>query len=198
MSKAMTAIYVNLFIGSTATVEGVAGTNVEMVQATDYPWSGKVAITVNPAAQKKFSVKIRVPNRQVSSLYKATPDADGITSLSVNGSAITPVIEKGYAVITRDWKAGDKIELVLPMKVQRVKASDKIAADVGRVALQYGPLIYNVERVDNNNVNKVLSPDSALTNEWKGDLLDGVMLINGFWADGSPLMAIPNYARSNR
>jgi len=179
------------------TVEDVAGTNVEMVQDTDYPWSGDVAITINPAEQKRFSLKIRVPDRDVSGLYTCTPDSDGIISISVNGSEITPTIEKGYAVITRKWKAGDKIEFTLPMRVQRVKVSDKITADIGRVALRYGPLIYNVERVD-QDINQVLSPESALTTEWKSDLLGGVMLIKGKWSDGSTLMAIPYYTRSNR
>jgi hypothetical protein len=191
------SIYVNLFIGSTVTVEDVAGTDVEMVQATDYPWSGNVSITVNPATQKSFSVKVRVPNRSVSDLYTGSPESNGITSISVNGSAITPPIEKDYAVITRNWKAGDKIDLTLPMKVQRVKASDKIAATTGRVALRYGPLIYTVERVD-QAINNILSPDSTLTTEWKGDFLGGVMVIKGAWADGSALTAIPYYARNNR
>ena len=122
-------VYVNLFVGSTITVENVGGTDVQMVQATDYPWNGKVSITVNPKVPKNFSVSIRVPNRNVSSLHKGTPDANGITSLAVNGSAVKPAIDKGYAVITRAWKAGDRIDLVLPMKVQRVRASEKIAAD---------------------------------------------------------------------
>jgi len=113
-------IYVNLFIGSTITVEDVAGTDVEMVQATDYPWTGDVSVTVNPETKKTFSVRIRVPNRSVSELYTGTPDSDGIASISVNGSAINPHVEKGYAVITRKWRAGDKIDLKLPMKVQRV------------------------------------------------------------------------------
>ncbi len=191
------SIYVNLFIGSTVTVEDVAGTDVEMVQATDYPWSGNVSITVNPAAQKSFSVKVRVPNREVSELYTNAPKSNGITLISVNGSAIRPTIEKGYAVITRNWKAGDKIDLVLPMKVQRVKASDRIAATTGRVALRYGPLIYSAERVD-QDLNNILNPESILTTEWRGDLLGGVMVIKGTWADGSTLTAIPNYARSNR
>ncbi len=191
------SIYVNLFIGSTVTLEDVAGTSVEMVQVTDYPWSGNVAITVNPAAQKKFSVRIRMPNRDVSDLYTCTPNSDGITSISVNGSAMTPTIEKGYTVITRNWKAGDKIEFILPMNIQRVKASDKIAADIGRVALRYGPLIYNVEWFD-QNIDQVLSPESVLTTEWHSDLLGGVRVIKGEWADGSTLMAIPNYARTNR
>jgi DUF1680 family protein len=175
----------------------VAGTNVTMVQKTDYPWSGDVSITVNPKVRKTFSVRIRVPNRSVSGLYAGTPQSDGITSISVNDSAIRPPIEKGYAVIARNWKAGDKIELTLPMKVQRVKASDKIEATTGRVALRRGPLIYSAERVD-QDLDNVLSPESTLTAEWKSDLLGGVTVIKGTWADGSALTAIPNYARDNR
>ena len=109
----------------------------------------------------------------------------------------TPKIEKGYAVITRDWKAGDKIELELPMEVQRIKADENIAADRGLVALRYGPLIYNVERADQPDINQAIGSE-PLTTEWRGDLLDGVMAIKGKWADGSPLLAIPNYARNNR
>jgi DUF1680 family protein len=196
-AKSPDSIYVNMFIGSSITVENVAGTDVEMVQATDYPWNGKVSITVNPKVEKNFSVRIRVPTRNVSSLYKGTPDANGLTSLSVNGSAVKPVIDKGYAVVTRSWKAGDKIEAVLPLKIQRVRAHEKIEADRNRVALRYGPLIYNIEKVD-QDITKALSPDSPLTTEWRGDFLGGVVVIKGKFADGSAMLAIPNYARTNR
>ncbi len=195
--KSADSIYVNLFIGSTVTVEDVAGTDVQMVQATDYPWSGKVSITVNPKAEKNFNVKVRVPDRSVSNLYTGTPESNGMTSISVNGSVIRPPIEKGYAVIARNWKAGDKIDLMLPMKVQRIKGSNKIAATTGQVALRYGPLIYSAESVD-QDLNNVLSPESALTTEWRSDFLGGVMVVKGTWADGSALAAIPNYARNNR
>ena len=196
-SKTADSIYVNLFIGSSMTVKDVAGADIEMVQVTDYPWSGKVSITVNPAAEKEFSVKVRVPSRSVSDLYAETPRADGITSITLNGSTITPPVEKGYAVIRRSWKAGDRIDLVLPMKVQRVKGIDKIAATRGRVALRYGPLVYSVELVD-QPLDQALKPTSALSAEWRGKLLDGVVVIKGAWADGSSLLAIPNYARENR
>ena len=155
------------------------------------------SIKVNPKDAKRFSVRIRVPDRSHSSLYQATPEVGGLTSLSVNGSAVKPVFEKGYAVITRTWKAGDRIDLELPMKVQRVQASQKIAADRGKMALRYGPLMYNIEKVD-QDITKPLAPDSAFSTEWRGDLLGGVMVIKGKFADGSPMMAIPNYARTNR
>ena len=195
--KSDNGIYVNLFIGSTVTIEDVAGTDVEMVQATDYPWSGEVSITVNPAAAKKFSIMVRMPNRSVSNLYTASPECNGITSISVNGSAITPAVKKGYAVITRKWKAGDKIALTLLMKIQRVKGSDRIAATTGRVALRYGPLIYSAESID-QDLDNVLNPAAPLATEWMKDFLDGVIVIKGAWADGAKLTAIPNYARNNR
>jgi DUF1680 family protein len=195
--KSADSVYVNLFIGSTMTVEGVSGIDVEMVQDTDYPWGGDVTITVNPEVPKNFSINIRMPNRSVSDLYTGSPESNGIVSISVNGSGITPIVYKGYAIITRKWKAGDKINLVLPMKIQRVKASNKIAATKGRVALRYGPLIYSAERVD-QDLDNVLSPESSLTTEWRSNFLGGVMIIKGAWANGSKLMAIPNYARHNR
>jgi DUF1680 family protein len=83
------------------------------------------------------------------------------------------------------------------MKVQRVRASDKIEADRNKVALRYGPLMYNIESVD-QDITKSLSPDAPLTTEWKPDLLGGVMVIKGKFSDGAPMMAIPNYARANR
>ena len=52
--KSDDGIYVNLFIGSTIKVENVAGMDVEMVQKTDYPWNGKVMLTVNPERSSEF------------------------------------------------------------------------------------------------------------------------------------------------
>lgn len=197
-SKGPDGIYVNLFVGSTVTVDNLRGTDVQLVQETNYPWDGKVAITVNPATAKAFTIRLRVPNRQVSELYTSSPTVNGISSIKVNGSVVKPRVDRGYAAIERTWKAGDRIELELPMEVQRVHAVDAIAADQGKVALRYGPLIYNIEKVDVGDLTKVLPPTAPLATEWRGDLLNGVMVIKGQFADGSLMSAIPNYARLNR
>jgi hypothetical protein len=107
------------------------------------------------------------------------------------------VIRKGYAVITREWKAGDRIEMELPLEPQRIVADSRIKADVGMAALRYGPLVYNVETADNVNIDRKLG-DAPLGTEWRPDLLGGVMVITGKWQDGSPMLAIPNFARMNR
>jgi hypothetical protein len=197
-AKTPDSIYVNLFIPTTVTVEQVAGTDVELTQVTNYPWDGKVSIAVNPKAAKRFSMRIRVPDRDASKLYTCAPAANGIASIKVNGSTVQPQMEKGYAVITRSWKAGDKLELELPMQPQRVKADPRIAADVGRVALRYGPLVYTIEKDDQDITNAVLAPSSPLTTEWKADLLRGVTVIKGAFANGAAMTAIPYWARYNR
>src|SRR5262249_18441744 len=125
------------------------------------------------------------------------PAANGLTSIAVNGAKITPPIENGYATIARTWKVGDTIELELPLTVQRVYASDKIEANRGRVALRYGPLLYNIEHVD-QDITSALASGAPLKTEWRPDLLNGVVVVTGKFASGAPMLAIPNYTRYNR
>ncbi len=190
-------LYVNLYIGSTIKVEKVAGTDVEMVQKTDYPWSGKVSITVNPKEPKEFTVYVRVPNRATSELYTGLPRVGGLLSLSVNGKSVKSQPVNGYVAIRRTWKAGDQVDMMIPMQVQTLTADSNIVADRGKVALRYGPLVYNVEEADQQDITKAIGP-GPFKPEWRGDLLHGIMTIKGTWADGTPLLAIPNYARNNR
>ena len=196
-TKGPDALHVNLFIGGRVDVGKIAGTRVHVVQKTDYPWKGTVAITLNPEEARIFTLHVRVPDRTTSKLYTTTPKVSGLKRLAVNGKPIAPHIVKGYAVITRRWEPGDTVELELPMEVQRLTADPRIQADHHLVALQYGPLIYNVETADQADLELALS-NEPLQAEWRPDLLGGVMVITGKWQDGSPMLAIPNYARMNR
>jgi DUF1680 family protein len=194
-------VTVNLFIGSSVKLGKVAGTSLEIRQTTDYPWDGKVLLGVNPKVPAKFTVRIRVPDRSVSSCYSDAPETNGIRSLSVNGKVIQPVITKGYALLTRRWKKGDTITLDLPMVPVKVKAVDSVVATRGRVALQYGPLVYNIENVDHadRDVNRlILNPSSQLSASWEGALLGGCVVLRSTLDDGTPMTAIPNFLRNNR
>ena len=190
-------LYVNLFIGGSFPVGEVGGTPVEVIQKTDYPRSGNVSITVNPESARTFGIRIRSPRRDVSDLYTSEPQSDGITAISVNGQAVTPAVEMGYVVIRRQWQAGDRIDLTLPMNIQRVRSLDKVEATRGRVALRRGPLIYTVEQVD-QDTDGVLLPTAELQAEWRDDLFGGSVILQGNWEDQSALLAIPYYLRNNR
>lgn len=195
--KSDEGLYVNMFIGSTIKVEKVAGTDIEMVQETDYPWKGDVSITVNPVEPKPFTLFIRVPDRTTSELYTPSPAAGGLKSLSVNGKPVRVNIVNGYASIKRTWKSGDKVLFVLPMEVQVITPHPKIETTKNRIALRYGPLVYNVEKADQPDIEKYIGK-GPLSIEWQEDMLNGIMAIKGKWEDGTPLVAIPNFARNNR
>jgi hypothetical protein len=152
---------------------------------------------VNPEQAKTFSVYVRIPDRTTSKLYRDSPAVRGVKRFAVNGQEVKPNIQKGYAVVTREWKAGDRIELELPMEPQRVVADSRIKADSGLLALKYGPLVYNLEAADNKSLDQKIGAAPLLT-QWRPDLLGGIVVITGKWADGSDLVAVPNYARMNR
>jgi DUF1680 family protein len=196
-----TSLYINLFVGSTITIENVAGISVEVIQSTDYPWDSDVSIRLNPSTPTAFAIRIRVPDWAPSTLYTSSTASEGLTGLAVNGVAITSTVEKGYAVLCRTWTSGDIVDFKVPLGVQRLKALDQVAADVGRVALKYGPMIYNIEAADHKVPDitaLVLNPTEPITVEFNSSLLDGVMTLKGKFADGTPMIAIPNYARNNR
>jgi len=199
-TRSSNAIWLNLFIGSTMTISNVANTTVQMVQFTDYPWTNTDSVTVNPAAPANFTLYIREPNRTMSALYTPTPAISGLTSILLNGSPISPPVNNGYAAITRTWTAGDRVDLVLPIAVQRVKVSNSVTnlftSNNGMVALQYGPLIYNVESAD-QPTGLILNPIAPLSVQYT-NILGGFLKISSTWSNGTPFIAIPNYSRLNR
>src|SRR5687768_8509450 len=179
-------VYVNLYAAGTADIETPAGA-VKVVQATRYPWDGAVKMTVTPQRAHRFAVNVRIPgwarNEAVpSDLYKFMDKETEQPVVKVNGAAVPMTLTKGYVTINREWKAGDVIDLSLPMPVRRVVAHPSVEADRDRVALQRGPIVFAAEWPDNPNGktrNIVLPDTSALTTEFKADLLNGVQVIRG-------------------
>jgi uncharacterized protein len=178
-------IYVNLFVGGKTRVD-LNGRRVELRQATEYPWKGDVAISVKPDAEAEFALHVRVPGwaREQpvpSDLYKYKDGAGLPYTLSVNGQPVKTELMQGYAVLKRRWKAGDTVQLSLPMPVRRVVSDDRVAANKGRVALERGPIVYAVESVDNAGdvFNVVLPDDAVLSAKPRPDLLGGVTVITG-------------------
>lgn len=193
------SLYVNLFVAGEGQVE-VGGQSVHLRQETNYPWEGRVRLQVDPAQKSEFALRIRIPgwakNQPVpSDLYRFAETESAGFVLTVNGESVTPTLEKGYAVLQRLWRAGDVVELSLPMAVRRVLCHEAVEANRGRVALMRGPLVYCVEGVDNGgSVSHIgLADDAPLTVEQRPELLNGVTVIRS-----GALTAIPYYAWSHR
>jgi uncharacterized protein len=201
------AVYVNLFMAGTASLE-VAGTTVSLVQETRYPWDGNVRIAVAPEKSAAFALRLRIPgwarNEPVpTGLYRFADANDEKPSLKINGAPAPLTLDGGYAVIRRTWTKGDTIEVVFPMPVRRVVAHPSVQADAGRVAIQRGPLVFCAEGVDNaGRALDLAIPDAArFTAEFRPELLNGVVVLNAKVSLGVKARAvvlIPYYAWANR
>jgi DUF1680 family protein len=180
------AIYVNLFGGSTAKVT-IAGMDVELRQETNYPWDGAVKLAVAPQAPATFALNLRIPgwarNEAVpGDLYRFTDTSNEQPSIKLNGQPMQISLTDGYVSIRREWKTGDTVELNLPMPPRRMVANQNVKSNVGRVALQRGPLVYCLEWPDNRDVRvrSLMVPDSAkLSTVLLRKVLGGVMGITG-------------------
>ena len=104
--------------------------------ATAYPWAETVAITVTAAGDGPWTLALRVP--------AWCADA----RLSVNGSLVRAGAQEGYLRLTRTWRPGDRVELVLAMPPRLVTAHPRVDAVRGTAALARGPLVYCLEQAD--------------------------------------------------
>ena len=169
-SQASDAAYVHLYVTSEGELE-LDGAKVKLIQETDYPWQEIVDLTVQPDKVSEFTLALRIPGWCQGAL------------VSVNGESIdlAPLTQKGYAYIRRRWQPGDRIQLTLPMPIQRIRATPQVRENAGRVALQRGPIVYCLEEVDNGpNLSDIILPwEAKLTCVWKPELLSGVMTVQG-------------------
>jgi DUF1680 family protein len=149
------SIIVNLFIANEAKIP--LGTNIISIsQTTNYPLDGKVSITVSPQQSADFRLKIRIPdwatNRFPSELYTYENKLSASVGLLLNGKAFAAKEHNGYLEVERLWTAGDKVELEFRPEVRTIAANPMIADDRNKTALQYGPLVYCMEEIDNKAV----------------------------------------------
>ena len=209
------AIYINQFIGSETKI-ALTETEVELAQVTDYPWSGKVTLTVHPEREVNFGLHIRIPGWAKGKLLPGNlyrflegdkPVEDNVV-LKINGKKIpNPLLQSGYAAIYRIWKKGDIVELELPMNIRAVVGDPRIEDTHGKVALLRGPLVYCMEGIDNEHYFNGEYEANLLLGGFKAkkrdDLLNGVVTIEGTALisedkEKIPFTAIPYYAWNNR
>ncbi len=158
-------IAVHLYAASTLEFD-IGGSTGSLTQKTAYPWDGEVEFTVELSAPETFTLALRIPAW-----------ADGWT---IDGADVRDV-EKGYAYITRRWQSGDRVRLSLPMAPRRAYAHPSVRQDGWKVAIEYGPVVYCLEGVDNGAdlAQFALPADAELRSEFRADLLGGCTVITG-------------------
>lgn len=179
-------VWLNLFVGSETEVE-INKNKVKIAQNTNYPWDGKIEIKVDPNKSQKFGVKFRIP------------DWCKTYSVQVNGQPMkNSVDESSYRTISRKWKKGDNVTINLDMPVEVVKADPRVAANIGKRALQRGPIVYCIEEVDNKDFDSVvLGSKTSYSVAFDKNLLGGVQTIYAK-QNNRTAKFVPYYSWDNR
>jgi DUF1680 family protein len=160
--------WVNLYVESRVQTE-LAGHKLRLEVLTEYPWRGVVQVAVRPEQPTRFALHLRLPD------WCENP------TLKLNGAPTAISREKGYAVIRREWRDGDRVELHLPMEPRLMEAHPQVEADRWQVAIQCGPLVYCLEECDQPAPLHLLGirTENSLEAHWEPSLLNGVMVIEG-------------------
>ena len=200
-------LYANLYTTNDLRTSLASG-EASLSMRTNYPWEGTVSLRVN-AAPRGMTLALRLPGWCRS------------YTLMVNGKAAEAALCNGYLCLSRDWEPDDRVELVLDMPVEIVRANPRVAEDIGKLAIQRGPVVYCLEEADNgkNLQRAYLDADAAFTCRYEPDTLSGVVMVEadgwelsfGDWDDGAlydvqkrpdfvprHLRFIPYYAWANR
>jgi DUF1680 family protein len=161
---------VHLYIRGRAQLT-LAGTNVALTQETNYPWDGAVTIGVAPERASEFTLRLRIPGW--------CPSA----KVSVNDTQVDVAsnLDKGYVQLRRRWQPGDRVTLALDMPITRLYAHPDVRADLGRVALKRGPIVYCLEAVDHKvPLHRIALPRNAqLQPRFEAELLGGIGTLVG-------------------
>lgn len=163
-------IFIHLYIGNRATFE-IHGEKVQIIQETNYPWDGRVGLSVTAAGPCEMTLTFRIPGwcRQAT--------------LKVNGKETEYATPKpgGYFTLRRTWNPGDHMELDFPMPVTLMRSHSNVRADIGKLAIQRGPMVYCLEEADNGkNLHEIsIRRDGAFSAEFDPELLGGVVIIHG-------------------
>ena len=118
------ALLVNLYIPAEA---AWAARSAKIKLETKYPYEpeSKLSFTGLEKSQH-FTVGLRIPAW-----------ANGKAEVRVNGAPLQPVTERGYALISRKWKQGDTVSVVLPLEIRLEPAP----GDARTIAFLRGPMV---------------------------------------------------------
>ena len=166
------SIYINQFISSKLQTS-VAGMDVAIDLNSSYMQDGCVRITVSSSSAHPFTVRVRIPS------FLKNP------TFLLEDAEISPVIENGYAVLAVSRAGEQTFTLRGLVEPEFFAANDQVRADIGKLALMFGPYVYCLEEADNgkNLANVFIKPDSGVEKKTLATELPGYMPALGLTGD---------------
>ncbi|MFD1124068.1 glycoside hydrolase family 127 protein [Lentilactobacillus raoultii] len=137
---------------------------IEVKQDGNFPWDGHIDYAIENPKMDQFTFGIRIPNWSLDQY-----------TVKVNGQAVDKQLDNHILYLPISAKS-TKISLELNMNVHLVRANTKVSADMMKVAVQRGPIVYCVEGVDNEEPlwRYVLGQKPSFKYQYQAHLLNGV------------------------
>jgi DUF1680 family protein len=130
-------LWVHFYGANTLSTSQSDGSEIKLVQETEYPWEGRICIKIEKAPQSEWSINLRIPGWSENA------------SLAVNDEEMQLDLDpNSYIEIKRKWKTDDIIELQLPMETKLIEANPLVEETRNQVAVKYGPVVYCLESID--------------------------------------------------
>jgi len=150
-SISVKGLYINMYGGNLLITELHDGTKLKLEQTTNYPWDGKIVITIKESTTKPVNIYLRIPGW-----------ARGYSLKIQNSFPKARDTENGYVIAGRKWNAGDKIELKFDMPATLIESNPLVEETKNQVTIKRGPIVYCLESTDllNQNVFDVVIPSS--------------------------------------
>jgi DUF1680 family protein len=171
-AKSSGTIWVNLYGASRLRTELTHGQEIKLSQETEYPWSGRVRVTIEECNAPAFSLKLRIPGWAKHASIRVN-----------NGPTAMASADVGYFEIHREWHRGDVVDLDLPMDVRCLEANPLVEEDLNQVAFQRGPIVYCLESSDLPRDAQLLDVsipnNSRMGARYDSRLLGGVVVLEG-------------------
>ena len=175
----------------TADLDGGAA---RVVVDTDYPWDGRVGVTVTDGPAQEWVLSVRVPAWATGATARVADDE-------------VPVVPGEYLRVRRVWRAGTTLELNLPVEPRFVQGDPRVDSSRGCVAVERGPLVYAFEQVDNPTSDiddLVIDADVPLQAQLDSEVLGGAWVVDArtpIGPTGQPgqgVRAVPYFMWANR
>ena len=130
------------FYGASTTRALIPGIGeVSLTEVTNYPWDGKVRVTIDAlprkARNKEWTLRLRIPDW----CDRATLHINGVPYQVLHRSST-------YAEVTRVWAKGDVVEWEMSMPVRLMEANPLVEEVRNQVAVKRGPIVYCLESAD--------------------------------------------------
>jgi DUF1680 family protein len=157
-------IYMNLYDKSEAKLKLVSGKNVKIRNETEYPWKGKIFISIE--SEEGFNLYLRIPVWSEK------------TEVKKEDEIYRP--ESGKYFKVRIEKGKTEIELNFDIKGEFYRGNPNIESSRNCLAIKRGPIVYCLESIDNPDINlfNSLLLEQKLKEDYE-EIFNGIITLSG-------------------